>query len=119
MFRSSKLACLLDALTSAGVPDPLVRQTEGELRHKNLGVAERFLVLGGYGHSGSIADDPSLPTYANNDGWWDDTSDGPVGATIVLASGERIGMWLPGRKWPCLWGFKSQVYSRKSHLTPQ
>ena len=27
----------------------------------------------------------------------------------VLASGERIGMWLPGRKCPCLCGFTSQV----------
>ena len=50
----------------------------------------RLLVLGGYGHSGSVAEPPALPTYANNDGWWDDTSDGPIRATVVLASGERI-----------------------------
>jgi hypothetical protein len=66
---------------------PFAIDTLGSLKTDGQG---RLLVLGGHGHSGSIDDDPSLPTYANNDGWWDDTSDGFVGATIVLASGERI-----------------------------
>jgi hypothetical protein len=50
----------------------------------------RLVVLGGHGHSGSNVDPPALPTYANNDGWWDDTSDGSVTATIVLATGEQV-----------------------------
>jgi len=52
--------------------------------------AGRLLVLGGLGRSGSAAQAPKLADYANNDGWWDDTSDGPVRATIVLASGETV-----------------------------
>jgi hypothetical protein len=50
----------------------------------------RLLVLGGFGRSGSLADKPNLPTYANNDGWWDDTSDGPVSASITFTSGEVV-----------------------------
>jgi hypothetical protein len=59
----------------------------GEVRTDAAG---RLLLLGGFGHSGSVAPSPSLPTYANNDGWFDDTSDGPVTATVVLTSGEAI-----------------------------
>jgi len=49
----------------------------------------RLLLLGGFGCSGSIKE-PELKNYANNDGWWDDVSDGPVRATVRLASGETI-----------------------------
>ncbi len=59
----------------------------GELRTDDAG---RLLVLGGFGISGTIAPDPKLPDYANNDGWWDDTSDGPVVATIRLSDGTEI-----------------------------
>jgi hypothetical protein len=52
--------------------------------------AGRLLVLGGLGKSGSMAEEPKLADYANNDGWWDDTADGPVRATILLASGETV-----------------------------
>src|SRR5664280_1484165 len=41
------------------------------------------------------------------------------GRASRIASGERIGMWLPGRKCPCLCGFRSQVKSMKSGPTPQ
>jgi hypothetical protein len=47
----------------------------------------RLLVLGGLGNSGSAKHglgEPSIQTYANNDGWFDDTSDGPVQATLVM-----------------------------------
>ena len=40
-------------------------------------------VLGGRGHSAS-ADGSPATTFANNDGWHDDTSDGPVHATVKL-----------------------------------
>lgn len=60
--------------------------TLGELRTDNSG---RLLVLGGHGISGSTNKEP-IQNYANNDGWWDDTSDGPVSATVVLSTGERI-----------------------------
>ena len=46
----------------------------------------RLLVLGGRGNSGSVRTglgEPSIQNYANNDGWFDDTSDGPVGASLL------------------------------------
>ena len=50
----------------------------GELRTDEEG---RLLVLGGRGHSFSPRHVP-LVTFANNDGWTDDTSDGPVTARV-------------------------------------
>jgi len=50
----------------------------------------RLLVLGGHGRSGSYRFDefgePRIVDYANNDGWFDDTSDGPVMARLVMFS---------------------------------
>jgi hypothetical protein len=50
----------------------------------------RLLVLGGHGNSGSYRYDefgqPRIVDYANNDGWFDDTSDGPVMARLVMFS---------------------------------
>ncbi|HEX8907415.1 MAG TPA: LodA/GoxA family CTQ-dependent oxidase, partial [Longimicrobiaceae bacterium] len=52
----------------------------------------RLLVLGGHGNSGSYLFDefgqPRIEQYANNDGWFDDTSDGPVMARLVMHSEE-------------------------------
>lgn len=59
----------------------------GELRTDEAG---RLLLLGGLGVSGTASDSPTIGNYANNDGWWDDTSDGPVFATIRLADGTEI-----------------------------
>jgi hypothetical protein len=50
----------------------------------------RLLVLGGHGCSGSTNANPPSLDYANNDDWWDDTSDGPVQATVTLKSGESF-----------------------------
>jgi L-Lysine epsilon oxidase N-terminal/L-lysine epsilon oxidase C-terminal domain len=50
-----------------------------------------LLVLGGYGNSGSFLEgfgQPRIEDYANNDGWFDDTSDGPVMARLVMFSTE-------------------------------
>ena len=56
--------------------------TLGEIRTDETG---RLLVFGGYGESGFLADTSGdLPHYANNDGWFDDTSDGPVKARITV-----------------------------------
>ncbi|WP_322071468.1 LodA/GoxA family CTQ-dependent oxidase [Paraburkholderia bannensis] len=60
--------------------------TLGELRTDAQG---RLLVLGGYGVSGSADPDATINEYANNDGWWDDTSDGPVGATLFFDDGSH------------------------------
>jgi len=52
----------------------------GELRTDEAG---RLLVLGGRGVSASATG--ALPvTFANNDGWHDDTADGPVTATVRI-----------------------------------
>ncbi|KAF0811744.1 L-lysine 6-oxidase [Andreprevotia sp. IGB-42] len=74
-------------------PPPLTPNnidTLGELRTDDSG---RLLVLGGHGNSGSFKDGfghPRIDTYANNDGWFDDTSDGPVMARLVMYS-ENVG----------------------------
>ena len=50
----------------------------------------RLLVLGGHGNSGSFLFDdfgqPRIDDYANNDGWFDDTSDGTVMARLAMFS---------------------------------
>ena len=63
--------------------------TLGELRTDAHG---RLLVLGGLGISGTTDADASIPlgSYANNDNWWDDTSDGPIGATITFNDGSVV-----------------------------
>jgi L-Lysine epsilon oxidase N-terminal/L-lysine epsilon oxidase C-terminal domain len=61
------------------IPVPL-----GELRSDAQG---RLLVFGGLGKSGSIGNKPPT-TFANNDGWYDDTSDGPVTARVKLGGRE-------------------------------
>ena len=58
----------------------------GELRTDESG---RLLVLGGYGHSGSPTGmpiyDPNVSNhFANAAGWFDDTSDGPVSASVKI-----------------------------------
>ncbi len=59
-------------------------ETLGELRTDSHG---RLLVLGGLGVSGTTNETVEIGNYANNDGWWDDTSDGPVSAEIVTDKG--------------------------------
>jgi hypothetical protein len=49
----------------------------------------RLLVLGGHGNSGTENTEPGEPhidDYANTDGWYDDTSDGPVMARLIMYS---------------------------------
>ncbi|MEW2051687.1 LodA/GoxA family CTQ-dependent oxidase [Streptomyces sp. NPDC005476] len=65
-----------------GTPVPL-----GELRTDEAG---RLLVLGGYGHSASVKPDNPVLHYANNDYWFDDTSDGPVTATVTVSGGRTV-----------------------------
>jgi hypothetical protein len=63
---------------------PFSIDTLGEIMTDNRG---RLIVLGGHGRSGSEKSgpgDPHISTYANNDGWYDDTSDGPVMARLVM-----------------------------------
>lgn len=60
-------------------------ETLGELQTDAWG---RLLVLGGHGISGTKDKDASLHSYANNDGWWDDTSDGVVSARVSTDGGQ-------------------------------
>lgn len=59
--------------------------TLGDIRSDERG---RLLVLGGHGHAGTTDRKPELPTFANNDNWWDDTSDGPVTVRIEFDDGR-------------------------------
>jgi hypothetical protein len=59
-----------------GVPVDL-----GELRTDGAG---RLVFLGGHGRSGTPLAHNSIVGYANNDGWYDDVSDGPVSAEVKL-----------------------------------
>jgi len=56
----------------------------GELETDEEG---RLVVLGGRGKSASYNGARAI-TFANNDGWYDDTSDGPVTAKVVYQSKE-------------------------------
>lgn len=68
----------------------------GELRTDSDG---RLLVLGGLGNSESPSG-TRIINYANNPGWYDDTSDGPVDAEITIRtdngdlSPEVVGAWV-------------------------
>jgi len=80
-----------DMDTSGGAIDTL-----GELATDDAG---RLLVIGGYGRAAgwSIAESVPLEDDVNNDQWFDDTSDGPVSATLVFDDGSRAqvqGGWV-------------------------
>lgn len=68
----------------------------GELKTDGQG---RLMVLGGHGLSsavGGIAASP-ITTYANNPGWFDDVSDGPVSARIKFKNQgpvDAVGAWV-------------------------
>ena len=47
----------------------------------------RLLVLGGNGDAGSVPAGAGLPSFVNNDNWYDDTSDGIVTATVDFGNG--------------------------------
>jgi hypothetical protein len=78
-------------------PPPLTPNSIDSLGDILTDDSGRLLVLGGHGNSGSyLVEDgsfaqPRIETYANNDGWFDDTSDGPVMARLVMYSGLVSG----------------------------
>jgi hypothetical protein len=68
----------------------------GEIRTDSKG---RLIVLGGYGHSASPINTSLKPNeFANNDGWFDDVSDGPVNANVTMKGSEKVfqatGSWV-------------------------
>lgn len=66
---------------------PFTIDTLGDIQMTDKG---ELHVAGGHGHSGSDIKHRKIQTYANNDGWYDDTSDGPVTAVVVLKDGSEI-----------------------------
>ncbi len=66
----------------------------GEMRTDSQG---RLIVLGGLGDAASFdAQDYPIVNFYNNPGWYDDTSDGPVSATVVIdgTTYEAEGAWV-------------------------
>jgi hypothetical protein len=57
----------------------------GELRTDEAG---RLTFLGGHGVSGAVSANNTAIAFGNNDGWFDDTSDGPVTATVQVDGRE-------------------------------
>jgi hypothetical protein len=67
---------------------PFDIDTLGEMVTDDAG---RLIVLGGHGRSGQDgagSGGPAIEDYANTDGWYDDVSDGPVMARLVMYSAE-------------------------------
>ena len=86
---------------SAPLEGAIFNRTEpvylGELLTDDAG---RLVVLGGRGHSEPIESNDDkylLAHYANNDGWFDDVSDGPIEAAVHLSDGTEIPV--RGRAW--------------------
>src|SRR5699024_2322640 len=55
----------------------------------------RLIVAGGYGKASGILTDgkpPELTHAVDNDGWFDDTADGPVNATIIFDDGSTAAV---------------------------
>jgi hypothetical protein len=83
--RRASFARDANAGYAATFPPPLTPasvDTLGELLTDDEG---RLIVLGGHGASGSYETglgQPRITAYANNDGWFDDVSDGPVTAIL-------------------------------------
>lgn len=71
------------------VPSVAVKDIKlAELRSESSG---RLLVVGGPGQSACpISPQRRLDNFADNDGWYDSVSDGPVTATITIGSGSEI-----------------------------
>ncbi len=59
----------------------------GDLKTDEQG---RLIVLGGHGVAGSWMASPLPPAAVQNPEWFDDTSDGPVQATIVITDGQTV-----------------------------
>jgi hypothetical protein len=88
----------VSGIFSAATVEPFPITTLGSIQ---LDANGNLLVLAGNGASGTtnINPDPTyqyeLTKYANNDGWFDDVSDGPVTATLHLTDGSSVPVDVP------------------------
>jgi hypothetical protein len=74
--------------------------TLGEIRATQQDKYNRLVVLGGFGNSGSADSglgQPVIRHFANNDGWFDDLSDGPVTASLKMNVTKVDGHDVPAR----------------------
>ncbi|HEX8161469.1 MAG TPA: LodA/GoxA family CTQ-dependent oxidase [Pyrinomonadaceae bacterium] len=77
-------------------PTALSAQVEVPLGEARTDEQGRLLVLGGQGNSASLIPDNEIgflnldSYYANNDYWYDDTSDGSIAAKVVLKDGTEL-----------------------------
>ena len=85
----SMLAITPRPRTVAGVNHSPRRFDDGQFMGSNVYLGEiltdddgRLVVVGGHGAAASC-DGSRAITFANNEGWHDDTSDGPVNATVI------------------------------------
>jgi len=90
---------LSGSVTNPALMLPLPITTLGRVQ---LDAQGNLLVLAGNGASGTLNINPAgspfqyvLQTYANNDGWFDDVSDGPVTATISMQDGTSVPVDVP------------------------
>lgn len=59
----------------------------------------RLIVLGGFGTSRSVPPGQPVDSSFNNDDWCDDTSDGPVTATVEISRGVHKGLHQTDSAW--------------------
>jgi hypothetical protein len=79
---AGQVSCVVDASNNPVIP------YLGQLRTDAAG---RLIVLGGKGYAASnVNPPPALGTYANNDGWFDDASDGPVTVVVTINDGGKL-----------------------------
>lgn len=103
-----------DGVTTTNFPGPLNPLNIDTLGELIIDDDARLLVLGGLGNSGSERTGPGQPSiqnYANNDGWFDDTGDGPVMARLVMYSEEVTSLRFVDVEYPAwvLTGYPSYV----------
>ena len=67
--------------------DGTYRSTPVHLGDARVDASQRLLVLGGTGRAASPTNAPIGGSFYNNPGWFDDLSDGPVSAEVVLEDG--------------------------------
>jgi len=97
-FKTKNRAQFDGSRPPAFFPPPLTPNSItslGEAICTQAGAHNRLLVLGGFGNSGSMLTgfgNPKIETYANNDGWFDDISDGPVSARLICTIRKISGL---------------------------
>ena len=70
--------------STAAFDDGKFRGTVVPLGEMRTGADGSLLILGGHGKAESVPTGAGLPDFADNDGWHDDISDGPISATVTV-----------------------------------